>query len=92
MESKTYDELKEKLTEYFLSKVHTVAARYEFHKFVIKPNQIYREGVGDIRGIVRNFNFICFSSRCAKEYTDEMIHDMIILHSHRGLVCSVSAY
>lgn len=79
--NKTYKEVTEKLTEHFVSKVHVIAARYEFHNLAMKPNQTYREWVAELRGIARNCKFTCGVSSCATEYTDEMIRDMIILNT-----------
>lgn len=38
MVSRTYTDLTKGLTEYFSSKTHVLASRYEFHKTAMKPH------------------------------------------------------
>lgn len=86
LQNKTYKDVTEKLTEHFEAKIHVIAARYEFNRLGMKPKQTYREWVAELRGIARNCKFTCGLSSCAKEYTDEMIRDMIILHTPHDAV------
>lgn len=63
-----------------------VAARYNFHKCMMKPAQGYREWVAELRGIARQCQFQCTGGSCTHPYVDEMIRDILILHTPHDTV------
>ncbi|XP_050339840.1 uncharacterized protein K02A2.6-like [Bactrocera neohumeralis] len=81
LQSQTYTQLTDKLTEHFQSKRHVVAARYEFFKREMKHKQTHREWVAELRGIARECKFNCSATNCSANFVDEMIRDQIILNT-----------
>ena len=82
----TYEEMVKKLSEHFQEQIHVVSARYNFNKCLIKPTQSYREWVAELRGIARQCQFKCAGDNCTSTYVDEMIRDMLILHTPHDTV------
>lgn len=86
LESQTFIELTEKLTNHFALSQHIIAARYEFHKRNMKSGQTYKEWIADLRGLSRQCKFICTSNTCSSSYVDEMIRDHIIVYTPHDAV------
>ncbi|XP_037927767.1 uncharacterized protein K02A2.6-like [Teleopsis dalmanni] len=86
LEGIPFAELVQKLSEHFQEQIHVVAARYNFNKCLMKPTQTYREWIAELRGIARECQFQCIGENCTKSYVDEMIRDMLILHTPHDTV------
>jgi len=86
IEKKTFAELTEWLTEFFLTKMHVVAARHEFHKATMSTGQTYKEWIAELKRIARDCRFVCGETKCSHDYTQEMIRDKIIVHTPHDAV------
>lgn len=85
-----YSNITQKLTEYFKSTTHILAARYKFNKTLMQPYQTYTSWVAELRGIARDCNFKCTRDDCNHPSVDEHIRDMIILHTPHDHVRTVA--
>ncbi|XP_055916130.1 uncharacterized protein K02A2.6-like [Eupeodes corollae] len=86
LSTKSFKELTEKLSEHLVSKIHVLAARYQFHKTSMKPGQTYADWVADLRGVARNCKFSCPKETCSESYVDNMIRDIIVLYTPHDTV------
>ncbi|XP_055911480.1 uncharacterized protein K02A2.6-like [Eupeodes corollae] len=86
LSTKSFKELTEKLSEHLVSKIHVLAARYQFHKTSTKPGQTYADWVADLRGVARNCKFSCPKETCSESYVDNMIRDIIVLYTPHDTV------
>lgn len=80
-ESKSFEEIVQKLSDYFKSKIHILAARYTFHNRRMNEGESYANWIVELRGLARNCAFSCKNSNCNSDFVDEMIRDAVTLHS-----------
>ncbi len=78
--TQTYSVLVDSLSHHFKSKTHVLAARYEFYRSHMKPDQKYSDWVADLWGIARDCRFTCEGSTCELSFVDGLIRDQIVLN------------
>ena len=86
LDSYSFEEITGRMSEYYKSSTHIIAARYKFLQTRMKTDQNYSSWVAELKGMARDCAFVCPNSGCNQNLVDSYIRDMVVLHTPHEMV------
>ncbi|KII69457.1 hypothetical protein RF11_11103 [Thelohanellus kitauei] len=82
----SYHEITKLLSDFSDKEMYFIHARIEFSRYLLKPDQSYKEWAAELQSISKRCKFQCPKKDCKCSLIDENIRDAIILRtSHKNV-------